>query len=110
MMAIVAVACALLIEPPVRAEDPERLEALSNMAESKADHRGTRKLEPTTSAVRRLSQTSAKLPSAKPSSISHDRRWGTDLKWPEEWWSKTAELRSGGDKNIGPPEASKQQK
>jgi O-antigen ligase len=100
MMAIMAFACALLIEPPVGAEysDGRELYALSE----KTRHRDRRRLEPATPALR--GQASGAHHGAEPSdapSISPDQRWGTNVKWPEEW-SSSSKPRSSGAKHKPP--------
>jgi O-antigen ligase len=95
MMAIMAFACALLIEPPVGERE---LYALSE----KTRHRDRRRLEPATPALR--GQASGAHHAAEPSdapSISPDQRWGTNVKWPEEW-SSSSKPRSSGAKHKPP--------
>ena len=80
MMAIMAFACALLVEPLVRPEYGvgQALEAVSR----RKSPRDTR-LEPAASVRRSAARRSAEpldVPSAPP-----DRLWGTNVKWPEEW-------------------------
>jgi O-antigen ligase len=105
MMAIMAFACALLVEPPAGPECREGLE-LQTVPE-RTRHRATRGLEPTPSPALQP-PTSGPSPSTETSdapSRSSGGQWGADIKWPEEW-SKPSNSRSAGDKDE-PPNSSK---
>jgi hypothetical protein len=107
MMAVMAFACALLIEPPVGAQ-PRARQQLS------ATSRKTRrpdipKLAPAARAGQKppsVPATPALIGSSEFGSLSPDRRWGTDVDWPEEW-SKSSKpsSASGNDKlpNVPKP-------
>jgi len=111
MMAVLAFACALLVEPPVIAEPRTALESLGARAKTKLAEIG--KLLPPALATK-LSSVSVSLPKAhapdtrriaplgpdqlpapnsapaqpQPSeagSLSSECRWGTEVDWPEEW-------------------------
>jgi O-antigen ligase len=81
MMAIMAFACALLIEPQVSAEcrDGQELDAVPKRI------RHHRTPEAAVPALRAQASVAHHAPDTP--SISPDRRWGTDVKWPEEWTS-----------------------
>ena len=77
MMAIMAFACALLIEsPPTKNEEGH---AVLVAAPDRASHRKRRKPQPT------LPRPNSQEGSADNSLGDPARRWGTDIEWPEEW-------------------------
>jgi hypothetical protein len=102
MMAVMAFACALLIEPPMV---PQRAARQLKVAPKTRRLPDIPKLAPVaTPAVPKL--TSLPVPavsSAEVGLLSPERRWGTDVDWPEEW-SKPSKSPSGNDK---PPNAMK---
>jgi O-antigen ligase len=85
MMAIMAFACGLLIEPPVEERGSEGWELPDSR---KASHRrqGTRRTS-STSTVSRMtpSMPRSSEKSSDSSSLSSAERWGTEIDWPEEW-------------------------
>jgi hypothetical protein len=103
MMAVMAFACALLIEPPLGAE---------------AHAQQTSALEPKKTRRPQVPGQAPAAPLAVPKptpmpvggssevgSLSPDRRWGTDVNWPDEWSkSSKASSASGPDK---PPKVPK---
>jgi hypothetical protein len=105
MMAIMAFACALLIEPPVGAECRDRQEL--EVAPEKARHHGTRRLAPVASPALPTStmpQPTMPPPSPKPlgaPSVPPDQQWGTNVDWPEEW-SKSSKPCLPGDRDRAP--------
>jgi O-antigen ligase len=140
MMAVMAFACALLIEPPVGADTcaqqtpgleaknktPKtlKLAPAATLATPKAvlATKPTGKLAPKSTPtdlakpvvpMPTLMPVPAPVPkplAAPPSSevgaLSPDRRWGTDIAWPEEWSSK-ASSASGGDNEPSGPKSPK---
>jgi O-antigen ligase len=106
MMAVMAFACALLIDPPAGAQTGGRTQELP------AGSKKTRlpdmpKLAPAaTPAVRTPRSVPARSAEASEvGSLSPDRRWGTEVSWPEEWSkSSKSSSASGNDK---PPNLSK---
>ena len=90
MMVIMAFACALLIEP---AEQASRTEA----ERVKHSHQRQR-----AQPVGALAQETSLVPSPPPPREAEKRRWGEDIKWPDEWSSSN---RLGqGDKPKGSPD------
>ena len=99
MMAIMAFACALLIEPPVGAEDVLEPQALRK----RTRHRGVHRLEPSPSPVlsRRSSARSASAELSEVPSRATGGQWGADIQWPEEW-RKPSEPSSPGTSGHSP--------
>ena len=91
MMAIMAFACALLIEPPVGAECTDRQEL--EVVAKRTRHRDTRRLEPAASPALPTSitpQRSANMPQTVSKSLGSVASPGcnggeADVEWPEEW-------------------------
>ena len=92
MMAVMAFACALLIEPPLGAEatakqmrtvEPKRkrLADMASVAHAVPPAVPTPKPKP-------MGQSSSEV-----GSLSPDQRWGADVDWPDEW-SKSSERSS----------------
>src|SRR6516225_4991397 len=84
MMAVMAFACALLIEPPISTE-----------------HAGGRVVEFVPERIRRpqrrvsVTVHAAATPNPQANragALSPNRRWGNDVEWPEEW-SETSKAR-----------------
>ncbi len=100
MMAVMAFACALLIDPPAGAQTGGRTQELP------AGSKKTRlpdmpKLAPAaTPAVRTPRSVPARSAEASEvGSLSPDRRWGTEVSWPEAWSkSSKSSSASGNDK------------
>jgi hypothetical protein len=128
-MAILAFASALLIEPPLGAET--RVQQTSALERKKTRHPQMKRLAPAATLAEQMSALEAKktrLPqmkrlapaaplavpkptpmpvagSSEVGSLSPDRRWGTDVNWPDEWSkSSKASSASGHDK---PPKVPK---
>jgi hypothetical protein len=96
VMAMMAFACAILIEPPVGAKSGVGWEL---QAEPKRTRdRDARRLELASPPLRRPPHRSA-APSGHPPLVS--RRWGDNIDWPEEW-SKSSKPRATRDKGKPP--------
>jgi hypothetical protein len=102
MMAVMAFASALLIEPPVVAR--RAIQQLEAVAKKTRLPDRPRLAPATTSAVPKPGSVSVRASSSEVGSLSPDRRWGTDINWPEEW-SKSSKSPSGNDKlpNVPKP-------
>jgi hypothetical protein len=119
IMAVMAFACALLIESPVGAEATE--EAVFQVP-GRARHGAKDGLEPVLSFAKRASKPNPQvktglkpvLPSARPApnlqvktsvAPSHpsSQRWGADIEWPKEW-SKAANSPSPEGTGAPPKE------
>ena len=102
MMAVMAFACALLIEPPIGSAEGREKHAVIR---EKIQYLDTRRPEPVTASPL-LAPTA--LEATRPVdvlSLSADRRWGANVEWPEEWsTSAKPSLSSGKNK---PPSSSK---
>jgi O-antigen ligase len=98
MMAVMAFACALLIEPPVVAQ--RSIQPLPVV--SKKTRADMPRLAPATSSSV-PKPTSVPVRASEGGSLSPDQRWGTDVAWPEEW-SKPSKSPGGNDK---PPKVPK---
>lgn len=100
MTAIIAFACALLLDPPARATqrriDAEAIEALLRRHNMPAPARSL-KSSPT------LETSPASLPAALPGRSSGER-WGADIDWPEAWRkpAKDASTRAGNSPPKSP--------
>jgi O-antigen ligase len=84
MMAIMAFACALLIESPVGAEDALEPQTLPTRTPR---HLTAREPGPAASLAlsRRPSTPTASAEPSKVPSRAPDERWGANIQWPEEW-------------------------
>ena len=87
MMAVMALACALLIELPAR-ELSRETGALSRRRKGSRRGPKTKRAAPTLAPQ---SETSSYGPA-----LSSDSRWGTDVNWPEEWSDDSVSDPSGG--------------
>jgi hypothetical protein len=116
MTAIMAFACALLIEPPVgvysrkrqqlvvprkiHTHDARNLEPVAAPALAVSRPQSPGPIPPTPGAMppvpRPVPQTSASI-----LSLSPDQRWGTDIEWPEEW-SNRSEREGSAGKTVAP--------
>jgi O-antigen ligase len=94
MMAIMAFACALLIEPPIVA--PRAIQQLQAVPK-KTRLPDMRRLAPAIPAVPKPTSVPVRVSSSEVGSLSPDRRWGTDVNWPEEW-SKASKSTGGNNK------------
>ena len=122
MMAIMAFACALLIESPVGAEGRE--EAKLQAVPERTRHRDRHGLEPALSSAKPAPKSNPQVktglepalssarPAPKPNlqvktsdAPSHpsSQRWGADIEWPKEW-SKAANSPSPDGKDAPPKE------
>ena len=103
MMAIMAFSCALLIEPAKEAprSAPERVSQRSHERQRAAQ--AIAALGQETSLVPTSSTPPRKAESTPPRK-AEKRRWGEDIKWPEEWSSSATNRLAQGDKPKGPPE------
>jgi hypothetical protein len=84
MMAVMAFACALLIEPPVVAQGAiQQLQA----SPKKTRLPDMPRLAPamTTSAAPKPTSVPAQASSSEVGPLSSEQRWGPDVNWPEEW-------------------------
>jgi O-antigen ligase len=79
MMAIMSFACALLIEPPVGAEDAFEPQTVRK----RTRHRRGHKSSPVLARLRSMPSASTEPTDVPPR--SPDGRWGTNIQWPEEW-------------------------
>ena len=98
MMAVMAFACALLIEPPIGSAEGREKHAVIR---EKIQYLDTRRPEPVTASPL-LAPTA--LEATRPVdvlSLSADRRWGANVEWPEEW-SKSAKPSLSSGKNKPP--------
>jgi O-antigen ligase len=84
MMAVMALACALLIEPPAGAEQGYEL---ATAAERILHHaRPRQELTPSPAPRRPIPLPGPSVEAADPSSSSSQGgRWGADIEWPKEW-------------------------
>ncbi len=104
MMAVLAFACGLLVEPPVSAQPQTALESLGARARTRLAEIGkllppalATKLNPVSVSIpkahapdlRRIAPPGPdERPTPTPSEakpLSSDRRWGAEVDWPEEW-------------------------
>jgi O-antigen ligase len=107
MMAVMAFACALLIEPPIGAEPHARQQLPAVRKKTRLPDMP--KLAPAaTPAVTKPTSMPTRSGSSEVGSLSSDRRWGTDVDWPEEW-SKSSKpsSASGNDKTRNAPKPPK---
>jgi O-antigen ligase len=128
MMAVMAFACALLIEPPVAAQAPathkqphphkkKRVPGLRKLVPAKIV-RDLRKVVPANiqkivpavaPATPKPKPVSAPLQPAKveshAKSVAPDRRWGMDVDWPEQW-SKSEAGNNNLPNGLKPPRGS----
>jgi hypothetical protein len=102
MMAVIAYACALLIEPPeaVRRAEAQRRSGLVKV------HRPEPKPSPAPSLrVQKPSSTSAE-PAEAPQRLL-TQRWGVGIEWPKEWSEPVDKPASNGDRQrVKPTEPS----
>jgi len=98
MMAVMAFACALLIEPRVDAQPRQRLLPTSKKV---ALPYAPKRAPDAPAVVPKLTSKPIPSGSSEVGPLSSDRRWGTDVDWPEEW-SKASETPSAGG-NDKPP-------
>src|SRR5262249_5223380 len=100
-LAIMAFACALLIEPPIGAS--------KTTAEAKLQvprltrNRDRRRLEPRLSSTKLATKPNLPSPSRPTSqSPSHptSQRWGADFKWPKEWSKETPASDEGAEEKA----------
>ncbi|MGD0533088.1 MAG: O-antigen ligase family protein, partial [Methyloceanibacter sp.] len=103
MTAIMAFACALLIEPPTGAEARE--EPGLQVAAKRTRHGGRRRTEPVPSSARSPTARDHKSVKSDVPKRSQDGRWGADINWPEEW-STSSKPGSPGE-GEEPPSTSK---
>jgi hypothetical protein len=104
IMAVMAFACALLVEPPVVTQRAiQQLQAVP---------KGTRlpdmpRLAPVvTSAVPKPPSLPVRASPSEVGALSPERRWGTDVDWPEEW-STSSKSPGGNDKSPNAPKPPK---
>jgi O-antigen ligase len=103
MMAVMAFACALLIEPPLGAET--RAQQTSALKPKRTRHPQMKRLAPAAPLAVPKPTPMPVAGSSEVGSLSPDRRWGTDVNWPDEWSkSSKASSASGPDK---PPKVPK---
>ena len=95
MMAIMAFACALMIEPPCGVGDHMAAPSM----DKRARHRRTHRPEPVPSAPYPISPRTTKSPAARPPLPGG--RWGSNIEWPEEW-SDASKSRPGSRKPKQP--------
>jgi O-antigen ligase len=89
IMAIMAFACALLIEPP---GDTESAERVKRQAVSERTRRDTHDLKPAPSSTRRAPKRKTQLKTSD-TPLPH-QRWGADMEWPKEWSKEPEALNS----------------
>jgi O-antigen ligase len=98
IMAVMAFACALLIEPPPGTEPPPR----ENLSPEPVPAVPEQTLLPDMPKSAPPALPPAPEPASAPSRpsegglLSPDQRWETDVEWPEEW-SESSKSSSGGD-------------
>jgi O-antigen ligase len=97
MMAIMAFACALLIDSPVGAECREGVELRA--VPGRTRHRETHGLEPALASARSGSEPNPLVKTSDALSRPPRERWGADVEWPKEW-SKSANSQSPGGKDA----------
>jgi O-antigen ligase len=103
MMAMMAFACALLIEPPLGAET--RAQQTSALKPKRTRLPQMKRLAPAAPLAVPKPTLMPVAGSSEVGSLSPDRRWGTDINWPDEWSkSSKASSASGPDK---PPKVPK---
>jgi O-antigen ligase len=88
IMAIMAFACALLIDPPTDAEahghKVSQSKALQTVSESREPLKRPLALKPAV-APQKAPPPSQPPDSPSGTSLAPDRRWGADMEWPGEW-------------------------
>jgi hypothetical protein len=103
MAAVMAFACALLIEPviqPVRMQEaaPPKKTRLTDM-----------NFAPSTNpAVAKPMSTPGRLNSSE-GSLPPEERWGTDVNWPEEWSKASKSTQAEGGANSRAPQQGRDQ-
>src|SRR5262249_40870903 len=88
IMAIMAFACGLLIDPPtvteMQVDQALQSKALQTLSEPRDSLK--RPVAPTPAIARRKSISPNPPPDSPPgTSLAPDRRWGADMEWPGEW-------------------------
>ena len=97
MMAIMAFACALLIDSPVGAEAEEEVELQA--VPKRMRHRTVQGLTPALSSASPASKPNPPAKTSDAPSLSPSERWGADVEWPKEW-SKAVHSSSPGSKDA----------
>jgi O-antigen ligase len=106
-MAIMAFACAFLIEPPLGAQFRARHELPAARKQTRLPHMRKLALAAPAATPRPSSVPTEPRPS-NVASLPSDRRWGRDVDWPEEWSkSSTPSSASGHDKPPDGPKPAK---
>jgi O-antigen ligase len=100
IMAIMAFACALLIESPVGAEFPKEAKL---QVPGRTRHRDKRGLEPALSSTRPAPKPNPQVKTSETPSHPSSQRWGADIEWPKEWCEE-AKSPSPSDTDAPPKE------
>jgi hypothetical protein len=98
MMAVMAFACALLIEPRVQ---PRPGQGLMPASKKMALPYTPKRASGVPAVVRKPTSIQTPSGSSEVGPLSSEQRWGTDIDWPEEW-SRASETPSAGG-NDKPP-------
>lgn len=91
MMAVMALACALLIEPPVS----ERSRDASDLPRKRKARRRGPKTNHAIPSLPRPSKPRRSGRNADADTLSSESRWGADMDWPDEWSNEQGPLSSG---------------
>ena len=104
MMAVMAFACALMIEPPLGAEGSvKQMRTVGPKRKRLADTASVAHAAPP--AVPTPQSTPMGQSSSEAGPLSPDQRWGADVEWPDEW-SKSSNRSSASDhkaRNVPKP-------
>jgi O-antigen ligase len=105
MMAVMAFACALLIEPPLGAEaSAKQMRTVGHKRKRLADMASVAHAAPP--AVPTPESTPIEQSSSEAGPLSPDQRWGADVEWPDEWSKSSDRSSPSGDhksRNVPKP-------
>jgi O-antigen ligase len=105
MMAVMAFACALLIEPPLSAEaSAKQMRTVEPKRKRLADTASVAHAAPP--AVPTAKSKPMGQSSSEAGSLSPDQRWGADVEWPDEWSKSSNRSSPSGDhksRNVPKP-------
>jgi O-antigen ligase len=99
MMAVLAFACALMIEAPVGVERREEMRPEMRRTQPHANVRAPAIASPRPTAKLRTAKLKAPGKASDQPSPPASQRWEADIEWPKEW-SKSTNLPSHGDKDV----------
>lgn len=104
MMAILAYACALLVAPPIGADDP--VHAAAGSADVPARPRPPRRRAPAIASPPPVAAATRPLrsPASPASPRSAPARWGSEVEWPEAWRQSTPSAPTSPSGSRRPPD------